>query len=97
MYEQIAANKRRAVFYIGVFIVLWAGVGAALGALIGSFSRASTTDEFGNSVATGPAHTGAGLAAGIVIAVILAVGATMFTLTSGHKLDRKSTRLNSSH
>ena len=86
MYEQIAANKRRAVFYIGVFIVLWAGVGAALGALIGSFSRASTTDEFGNSVATGPGHTGAGLAAGIVIAVILAVGATMFTLRSGHKL-----------
>lgn len=86
MYEQIAANKRRAVFYIGVFILLWAGVGAALGGLIGSFSRATTTDEFGNSIATGPPHTGAGLTAGIVIAVIVALGATMFTLSSGHKL-----------
>ncbi|HVU71760.1 MAG TPA: M48 family metallopeptidase [Mycobacteriales bacterium] len=86
MYEQIASNKRRAVFYIGVFIVVWAGVGAALGALIGSFSRSTTTDEFGNSVATGPAHTSAGLVAGVVIAVVIAVLATMYTLQSGHKL-----------
>jgi heat shock protein HtpX len=86
MYEQIAANKRRAVIYIGAFILVWAGVGAALGALIGSFARSSTTDELGNTVATGPSQASAGLFAGIVIAVLLAVAGTAFTLQSGHKL-----------
>jgi len=86
MYAQIAANKRRAVLYIGLFIVVWAGAGAALGALIGSFSRATTTDEFGNTVATGPGHTSGGLVAGVIIATVIAVLATLYTLQSGHKL-----------
>ena len=86
MYAQIAANKRRAVLYIGVFILVWAGIGAALGALIGSFKSGSTTDQYGDPIATGTSHTSAGLVAGVVIAVVLAVGATMYTLQSGHKL-----------
>ena len=31
MYEQIASNKRRAAFYVFVFLVIWTGVGAAIG------------------------------------------------------------------
>src|ERR1051326_7581095 len=33
MYEQIAANKRKAVFYVFLFIVIWLGIGAAIGSI----------------------------------------------------------------
>jgi hypothetical protein len=31
MYEQIASNKRRAVFYVFLFLVIWTGIGALVG------------------------------------------------------------------
>src|ERR1043166_4594126 len=60
MYEQIAANKRKAVFYVFLFIVIWLGIGAAIGAIF----YPAHVDRFGNAV---PANPGA-IVAGMVIA-----------------------------
>ncbi len=34
MYEQIAANKRRTIIYVGLFVVTWLAIGAAIGAIL---------------------------------------------------------------
>jgi len=76
MYEQIARNKRRSLLYIGVFLIVWIGIGALLGWLA---AASSTT----------PGSTGrvtADVIVGIVIAGILALTGVAFTLRSGTKL-----------
>jgi heat shock protein HtpX len=81
MYQQIAANKRRAVLYIGLFVVFWLAVGAALGWLVavtGPHSSAATT---GTS-----ASPGADIAVGVAIAGFLALCGVAYTLISGARL-----------
>jgi heat shock protein HtpX len=78
MYEQIASNKRRAVFYVFLFLVIWTGVGAAIG-LIFYPSRVAPD---GTITGTHPQA----IIAGMVIAGLFAVGATLFALTSGARL-----------
>ncbi|HLW17378.1 MAG TPA: hypothetical protein VKV69_08490, partial [Actinomycetota bacterium] len=70
MYEQIAANKRKAVFYVFVFFVVWAGIGAAIGAI---FYPARVDPVTGNLSATHPQA----IVAGVVIAALFAVAATL--------------------
>jgi heat shock protein HtpX len=77
MYEQIASNKRRAVFYIFLFFVVWIGIGALIGL---AFSGATTSPD-----GTTSTHPGA-IVAGMVIAALFAFGATLFALTSGARL-----------
>jgi heat shock protein HtpX len=78
MYEQIAANKRKAVFYVALFILIWLGIGAAIGAIF----YPAGTDQFGNPT---PPHPQA-IVAGLVIAGLFALGATWFALTSGARM-----------
>jgi heat shock protein HtpX len=78
MYEQIAANKRKAVFYVFLFVVIWLGIGAAIGAIF----YPAHVDRFGNAV---PANPGA-IFAGMAIAGVFAVLATLFALSSGARL-----------
>ena len=78
MYEQIAANKRKAVFYVFVFFVVWVGIGAA----IGSIFYPAHVDRFGNAV---PANPGA-IVGGMVVAALFALLATLFALSSGARL-----------
>ncbi len=60
MLEEIARNKRRSVVVIGLFILVWLGIGALVGALVGaSGSRVS-------AIATGVVITG-------IVAVLAAV------------------------
>jgi heat shock protein HtpX len=74
MYEQIAQNKRRSVVYIGVFIVLWVGIGALCGLIDDAVSHPPTADRFGPIVT------------GMVIAGILAVLGALYSMTSGARL-----------
>ena len=78
MYEQIAANKRKAVFYVFLFIVIWLGIGAAIGAIF----YPAHVDRFGNAV---PANPGS-IVAGMVIAGLFALGSTWFALTAGSRM-----------
>jgi heat shock protein HtpX len=74
MYEQIARNKRRTVAYISAFMLVWLGIGAALGLL-----AATTLSSRSHPVA-------ADVTTGIVIAAVLASAGVLFTLRSGTRL-----------
>jgi heat shock protein HtpX len=74
MYEQIARNKRRAVFYLFLFFAVWVGIGA----LIGLVFAAS------NSRSTAPPSTAA--ITGMVIAGLFALAGIAYTMTSGTRL-----------
>ena len=77
MFEEIARNKRRAAVYVFLFIVVWVGIGA----LIGAAFSGSTINPDGSVVS----HPSA-IATGMVIAAIFALGATLFALTAGDRL-----------
>jgi heat shock protein HtpX len=78
MYEQIAANKRKAVFYIALFLLIWIGIGA----LIGLIFYPSRVNPDGSMTGTHPQA----IVAGMVIAALFALGATWFSLTAGTRL-----------
>ncbi|MCU1461682.1 MAG: htpX [Acidimicrobiales bacterium] len=70
MLEEIARNKRRSVFVILSFVLVWVGIGALLGALLGASSGSPAS-----AVATG-----------ITIAAIVALLASVYAWTSGARL-----------
>ncbi len=74
MYHEIASNKRRAVLYIGVFFVVWVGIGALLGLLYASLIHVPTGT---------PRPWGASVATGMVIFGILAVIGILVSIYSG--------------
>jgi len=75
MDEQIARNKRRTILYIGVFVVTWLGIGAAIGALFAAGAPASSTGS-------GPGD----VVIGVALAAILALAGVVFALHSGTRL-----------
>jgi len=77
VYEQIARNKRRTIVYIGVFFLVWLGIGAVVGTLYDAFSPAPV-----GAPSTEPRD----LIVGIILAAVLAAAATAFTLRSGTRL-----------
>jgi heat shock protein HtpX len=81
VYQQIASNKRRAVFYVGLFLIMWVGIGALLGWIV---SASTSSTSYGSS-ATG-SSTASDIAAGVVVAAILALAGVVFTLTSGSRM-----------
>lgn len=70
LLEEIARNKRRSVFVIAVFVLLWMAVGALLGTLIGASSSSP----------------GSAIVTGIVIAAVVALLATLYAVTAGSRL-----------
>ncbi len=89
MYEQIAKNKRKSILYIGVFFLLWMGVGALVGLIWAWFSAHHTTggsDGYGGYTQTvttnGAIHLGP-VIAGVVIAMIFALIGVIFAFVSG--------------
>ena len=78
MYEQIAANKRKAVFYVFLFFVIWVGIGAVIGLIF----YPSRTNPDGSVTGTHPQA----IIAGMVIAGLFALLATLFALSSGARL-----------
>jgi heat shock protein HtpX len=77
VYEQIARNKRRTILYVGVFFLVWLGIGAIVGTLYDAFSPGPL-----GAPSTEPRD----LIVGIVLALVLAAAATVFTLRSGTRL-----------
>lgn len=70
LLREIARNKRRSVIVISLFVLVWAGIGALLGALLSG--RASSPWS--------------AVAAGIVVAAALAALAATFALVSGARV-----------
>ena len=77
MYEQIAANKRRAVVYVALFFVVWVGLGAVLGAIVAVSSPPA---------AAGGSSTASDVITGAIIAALLALAGITYTFTSGARL-----------
>jgi len=65
MYTQIARNKRLAVVYMGLFFLVWVGIGALLGLIAAHVSAQPGTR----------AATGADVLTGAVIFAVLALSA----------------------
>src|SRR5437763_5069505 len=76
MYEQIAANKRRAVLCVIAFFFVWVGIGALLGWITVAVSRQPGAK---------PNWAGA-IAFGIALASILALIGVAYSVTSGARL-----------
>jgi heat shock protein HtpX len=77
MYEQITRNKRWAAAYVGLFFVVWVGIGAVVGGLW----AASTTASPGTV-----SPVGADIATGILVAAAFAAAGIVFSLRSGTRL-----------
>jgi heat shock protein HtpX len=80
VYRQIGRNKRRAVFYVAVFFVVWVAAGALVGAIAAGVTSARASSA-------GPAPSVASnVAVGAVVAAALALAGIAFTLTSGTRM-----------
>jgi heat shock protein HtpX len=77
MYEQIAANKRRAMAYVALFFVVWVGIGALVGWLWAAVSRSSPGV---------PAPVGRDVAVGVAAAAVFALAGIALSLRSGTRL-----------
>jgi heat shock protein HtpX len=84
MYEQIAANKRRAVTYVALFFVIWVGIGALLGWIVAISAHRYAA---GAAVYTVSSNVIASdVAAGATVAGLLALAGIVYTLTAGTRL-----------
>jgi heat shock protein HtpX len=70
LLREIARNKRRSVIVISLFVLVWAGIGALLGAIFSGRTSSPWT----------------AVAGGIVVAAVLAALAATFALASGARL-----------
>ena len=70
MLEEIARNKRRSVIVIGLFVLVWAGIGALLGALFAGNSSSPV----------------GGIVTGVVIAGLIAASCVAYAYSSGTRL-----------
>ena len=90
MYEQIAANKRRAVLYVALFFVIWVGIGALLGWVVAVWSpryvRNATYSTYGTYATVSGSTVAADVATGALIAGFLALAGIAYTLTAGTRL-----------
>jgi heat shock protein HtpX len=77
MYEQIARNKRLAAAYVGLFFVVWVGIGALVGWLLAVVSRSP-------AAATPP--VGGDIVGGMAVAAAFAVAGIAFSLGSGARM-----------
>src|ERR1041385_2336879 len=80
MYQQIARNKRKSVFVIAIFMVVWIGIGALIGFF---FSGRITYDDFGYPTRV---FDPTAIYTGMVIAGLLAAGAAVWAVAAGHRL-----------
>jgi heat shock protein HtpX len=85
VYSEIASNKRRSVFFVGLFFVIWVGIGIGCGFIYKAIAQSSTTTNgFGAST---PNHVGLtpviiGAAAGAVLAGL----GVVYSLTAGTRM-----------
>jgi heat shock protein HtpX len=75
VYEQIASNKRKSVLYLGLFFLVWCGIGVLLGAIVASPDNRVAPLVVGGLVA--------GLAAVLGILYTLSSGASLVLSVSG--------------
>jgi heat shock protein HtpX len=83
MYSEIARNNRRSALFIGLFFVIWVGIGALAGLIFSALASRRSTGAYAGP----PTHYGAGpILAGMAICSVLAVLGILYSLTSGAKM-----------
>jgi heat shock protein HtpX len=93
MYSEIASNKRRSVFFVGLFVVIWIGIGVVGGLIYKGIDQSATTyNAFGPTTHPNPGVTpllvGAGIGAalaGLAVLYALSSGAGLVLRVSGAK------------
>jgi heat shock protein HtpX len=83
MYAEIARNKHRSIIFVGVFFVIWLGIGAALGLLW----RALTTSSVSGSIPSRHMDSGwTPVALAVTACGLLAFAEVLYSLTAGSRL-----------
>jgi heat shock protein HtpX len=84
VYKEIASNKRRSVIFIGIFFLIWLGIGSVIGLLFKALYRHSTSN---GSVAPPPANYGwTPVLVGLVVGGLFAIGGIVYSLRAGASL-----------
>jgi heat shock protein HtpX len=84
MYNEIASNNRRSVIFVGLFFVIWIGLGAVCGLLFMSLSSRTIINAqgFPQTIKYGPSPIFIGMA----ICAVLAIGGILYSLKAGTRL-----------
>jgi heat shock protein HtpX len=84
MYSEIASNNRRSIIFIGLFFVIWIGIGVVGGLLFKSLSSRTVINAqgFPQAVKYGLSPIFIGMA----ICAILAIGGILYSLTAGSRM-----------
>jgi heat shock protein HtpX len=94
MYSEIARNKRRSIFFIGVFFIIWLAIGALGGLLFKAFYHGTTNRyHYGQyQQYSPPVHYGwAPVYIGMALCALLALGGVLYSFSSGTRLVLKVT------
>jgi len=94
MYSEIARNKRRSIFFIGVFFIIWLAIGALGGLLFKAFYHGTTNRyHYGQyQQYSPPVHYGwAPVYIGMGLCALLALGGVLYSFSSGTRLVLKVT------
>jgi heat shock protein HtpX len=84
VYSQIAANKRRSVIFIAVFVVLWLIIGAAGGLIYKAADRYHRVQNAEGYMESVPTHLGwTPVIVGVAIGAALALGGIAYSLNAG--------------
>ena len=80
MYAEIARNKHRSIAFVGLFFVVWLGLGVALGLLWKALSSSSVDSSAPSR------HVGSGwtpVAVTVTACALVAIAGVLYSLTAG--------------
>jgi heat shock protein HtpX len=84
VYSEIASNKRRSVFFVGLFMVIWLGIGAVGGLIYKAIAEQPSSNGFQSTPA--PLYGATPIIVGVIIGAGLASLGILYALTSGRRL-----------
>jgi heat shock protein HtpX len=84
VYSEIASNKRRSVFFVGLFMVIWLGIGAVGGLIYKAIAEQPSNNGFQSTPA--PQYGATPIVVGVIIGAGLAGLGILYALISGTRL-----------